>query len=220
MSLTLYFHPLASFCWKPLIALYENQTPFIPKLVDLGNEDSRQEFLKVWPMGEFPVLHDSDKNQTIPQSAIIIEYLNLNYPGPIRLIPTDLNLALETRRWEQFYDSYLQLPMQLIVAECMRPENAKDPLGVKEARETIKTAYEILEKRMNGKTWSVGETFTLADCSAAPALFYADQVEPFSENHPSLTAYLARLKQRPSFARVLTEAKPYFQYFPYKKIEV
>ena len=221
MSLILYYHPLASFCWKPLIALYENQTSFTPKLVDLGDENSRDAFFKIWPIGEFPVLEDSQKdsktNKIIPQSASIIEYLNLHYSGSSKMIPADLELAFETRHWDGFYDDYLHAPMQAIVGDCIRPADKRDPMGTDEFHQTIRTSYDILEKRMTGRTWAVGDTFTMADCSAAPALFYADKVEPLGNKYPSLSSYLARLKQRPSFARVLEEAKPYFHMFPYKK---
>ena len=217
MSLTLYYHPLASFCWKPLIALYENKTNFTPLLVDLGNEKSRDEFFKIWPIGEFPVLRDDKRKQTIPQSAVIIEYLSLHYPGALKMIPASPELALETRRWNEFYDSYLHVPMQKIVADTFRPTGQKDLLGVGEAHETLLTAYAVLENRMQDRVWSVGDTFTMADCSAAPALFYADKVEPLGEKYQHLAKYLERLKQRPSFARVLEEAKPYFHMFPYKR---
>ena len=216
MSLKLYYHPLASFCWKPLIALYENQTSFIPHLVDLADENSRGHFLKIWPMGEFPVLHDEERKQTIPQSTAIIEYLNLHYAGESAMIPAASDLALETRRWNEFYDSYLNSPMSKIVTDVLRPAGKNDSLGVADSRETIRTAYEILESRMSGRIWSIGDTFTMADCSAAPALFYANQVEPIGIAHKSMKAYLERLQQRPSFARVLKEAEPYFHMFPYK----
>lgn len=216
MSLILYYHPLASFCWKPLIALYENETPFIPHLIDLGSEESREDLLKVWPMGEFPVLRDEKKKHIVPQSAIIIEYVSLHYPGKVNLIPFDPELALETRQWDQFYDSYLQIPIQKIVSDIFRPVGKNDPIGVEEAHASLLPAYDVLEKRMKEKMWSVGETFTMADCSAAPALFYANKVEPFENTHPILAQYLDRLNQRASFARVLEEAKPYFHLFPYK----
>ena len=119
MSLILYYHPLASFCWKPLIALYENETSFTPYFVDFGNDESRENFLKVWPIGEFPVLRDENRKQTIPQSAVIIEYLSLYYPGAKKLVPSDPGLALEARQWDQFFDSYVHIPTQKIVAKCL-----------------------------------------------------------------------------------------------------
>jgi glutathione S-transferase len=216
MSLSLYYHPLASFCWKPLIALYENATPFTPLLVDLGNEKSRTDFLKIWPMGEFPVLSDNKKKRIVPGSTAIIEYLAQTYPGSVALLPLLSEEALEAREWNAFFDSYVHEPMQKIVGDVLRPEGSKDPAGVQEARVTLKTAYDLLEMRMQSRQWATGSSFSLADCAASPALFYADKVQSFGNTHTCLAAYLERLKQRPSFARVLREAEPYFHMFPYK----
>lgn len=217
MPLTLYYHPLASFCWKPLIALYEHNISFTPVLVDLMNDESRGEFLKLWPMGQFPVLKDDATGKIIPQSTSIIEYLMLRYRNGTPLIPEDPDAALEVRRWNEFFDTYLQAPMQKIVGDCLRPQNAKDPTGVNDARATINTAYNLLEQFINKKEWMVSGIFSLADCSAAPALFYANKVEPLG-SHKFLNAYLARLMTRPSFSRVLKEAEPYFHLFPYKQV--
>lgn len=216
MALTLYYHPLASFCWKPLIALYENEIPFTPHIVDLGDAKAREDFCKLWPLGQFPVLQEESRQQLIPQSTFIIEYLELFHPGKIRLIPEEAEAALEARRWNEFYDTYVHVQMQKIVTDFLRPAGQNDSYGVTEARRTLKSAYGILEARMGGKTWSVGANFTLADCSAAPALYYGDKVSPLSPEYPRLSAYLERLKARPSFARVLKEAEPYFHMFPYK----
>lgn len=215
MSLTLYYHPLASFCWKPLIALYENATAFTPHLVDLANEQSRNEFYKVWKMGQFPVLMDSERKQIVPQSSAMIEYLSLYYPGEVKLIPQNAEAAWEARRWDSFYDTYVHVSMQKIVTDVIRPEGKHDPFGVDDARATIRDAYEVLEVRMHGKTWCVGEAFSIADCSAAPALFYANKVEPLG-GYKALASYLERLQNRPSFSRVIEEAQPYFHMFPYK----
>jgi glutathione S-transferase len=217
MALTLYSHPLASFCWKPLIALYENATPFTAILVDLGNEQSRNDFKKVAPMGEFPVLIDEAKKRTIPQSTAIIEYLHLYYRGKTALLSDEADTSLEIRRWDSFYDGYVQVSMQKIVADAMRQMADKDRLGVEEARDTLRSAYDVLEVHLKDKSWMIGAQFTLADCSAAPALFYADKVRSFSKTHKRLADYLERLKQRSSFARVLKEAEPYFYMFPYKE---
>jgi glutathione S-transferase len=217
MSLILYYHPLASFCWKALIAFYENEVPFKPLLVDLGDENSRDDFYKVWPMGEFPVLRDEKNAQLIPQSSIIIEYLHLHHPGAVALIPADPDKALEARKWDRFFDGYVHEPMQKIVGNVIRPPGKNDFFGAEEAHDTLRTAYELLENHLKGKTWVAGDTFTIADCAACPALFYADKVEALGDTHPHLANYLGRLKERPSFARVLEEAKPYFHMFPYKK---
>jgi glutathione S-transferase len=214
MSLTLHFHPLSSFCWKTLIALYENDTPFVPHMVDLGNETERAALLKLWPVGKFPVLRDDAEDRTIPESSVIIEYLDNHYPGRTRFIAADEKQALQTRLRDRFYDLYVHLPMQKIVGDRLRPEGKKDPHGVEEARTRLQSCYGMIDKDIAGKTWSMGETFSIADCAASPALFYANQVMPFGDSHKNLTAYVDRLTARPSFARVIKEAEPYFTMFP------
>jgi glutathione S-transferase len=214
MSLTLHFHPLSSFCWKALIALYENDTPFEPRLVDLGNETERAALLKLWPIGKFPVLRDDAKDRTIPESSIIIEYLDNYYPGRTRFIPADAKLALQTRLRDRFYDLYVHLPVQKIVGDRLRPQGKKDPHGVEEAKARIQSCYGMIDKEVAAKTWAMGEAFSLADCAASPALFYANKVMPFGDTHKNVTAYFGRLKARPSFARVIKEAEPYLGMFP------
>jgi glutathione S-transferase len=213
MSLTLHFHPLASYCHKALIALYENDTPFTPNLVNLGDEHERAALLKLWPIGKFPVLCDDARDQTVPESTVIIEYLDRNYPGRTRFIPAEADLALQTRLRDRFYDLYVHEPMQRIVCDRLRPQGSKDPQGVEEARARLRTAYRMIDQEMAPRTWAVGDDFGLADCAAAPALFYANEVLPF-EGHTNLAAYFDRLKGRPSYARVLKEAEPYFAMFP------
>jgi glutathione S-transferase len=215
MTLRYYFHPLASFCWKTLIALYENEIPFEPVIVDLGDEASRAAFLKVWPVGKFPVLSDEAKDRTIPESTIIIEYLARHYPGKVELLPGDPDRALTARLGDRFYDRYVHEPMQKIVTDRLRPPGKNDPHGVELARAEIAASYAILDTQMAANRWAIGDDFTLADCAAAPALFYADKVQPINP-HRNVAAYLDRLMQRPSFARVLAEARPYFTMFPYR----
>ncbi|MER8369227.1 glutathione S-transferase family protein [Mesorhizobium sp. M1378] len=215
MSLTMHLHPLASFCWKPLIALYENGTPFTSVVVDLGNEQSRAAFLKLWPLGKMPVLRDEALDRTVPESTIVIEYLNAYYPGPVELIPADLDLARQARLADRFYDFYVQEPMQKIVGDRLRPEGKTDPFGVEQARAQLRSSYAIIERDMPSRTWAVGASFTMADCAAAPALFYANKVEPFGDEYPAVRRYHDRLLKRPSVARVIEEAQPYFKLFPY-----
>jgi glutathione S-transferase len=214
MSLKLYFHPLASFCQKALIAFYENDTPFAPHIVDLGDAASSAEFKKIWPIGKFPVLRDTAKDRTIPESSIIIEYLDLHYPGRARLLPADAELAWQTRLRDRFYDFYVHEPMQKVVTDRLRPAGKNDPHGVAQARALLTTAYGMIEEEMGSKTWAMGEAFSMADCAAAPALFYADKVMPFGGSHKNLAAYFGRLMRRPSFARAVEEAKPYLAMFP------
>jgi len=214
MSLTLHFHPLSSFCWKALIALYENDTPFTPHFVDLGNAAERAALLKLWPIGKFPVLRDDARDQTIPESSVIIEYLDRHYPGRAPLIPAEPDLAWQTRLRDRFYDLYVHLPMQKIMGDRLRPEGNKDPHGMEEARAQLRTAYGMIERQMAAGSWAMGEVFSLADCAAAPPLFYGNMVVPFGDAHHNVTAYFERLKARPSIARVLSEAEPYFNLVP------
>ena len=214
MSLKLHYHPLASFCHKALIALYENGTPFEPVIVDLGDPESSAKFRALWPMAKMPVLEDTARGRIVPESTIVVEYLDRFYPGPTRLVPEEPDLAWQTRLWDRFYDCYVQEPMQKIVLDRLRPEGNRDQHGVEQAKKQVRSAYDMLEGEMRSKTWAMGEIFTMADCAAAPALFYANAVVPFGEQHGNAAAYLDRLMARPSFARVLEEAEPYFKNFP------
>lgn len=215
MSLVLYGHPLASFCHKVLIALYENGTPFENRTVDLADEMSSADLFRFWPVGKMPVLRDEALDSTIPETSIIIEYLDRHYPGTIRLLPDDIDRALRVRLWDRFFDLYVQTPMQKIVTDTLRPDGGKDPHGVQEARGTHATAYGMIEQQLGSNQWITGDSFTMADCAAAPALFYAETLVPFGNDQPKLRAYYERLLERPSFARVLKEALPYFKFYPY-----
>lgn len=215
MSLTLHFHPLASFCWKPLIALYENATPFASVIVDLGDEQSRAAFLKVSPTGKMPALRDDARDRTVLESTIVVEYLAAHYPGPAELIPADVDLALAVRQADRFYDFYVQEPMQKIVGDRLRPLDNTDPFGVEQARSQLRNSYAIIEREMQSSEWAVGDAFTMADCAASPALFYANKVEPFGDRYPAVKRYHDRLLRRAAFTRVIEEAQPYFKFFPY-----
>jgi glutathione S-transferase len=214
MSLTLHYHPLSSFCWKALIALEEDGTPFTPNLVNLGDPAQRAALLALWPIGRFPVLSDAARGETVPESSVIIEYLDRHYPGATRLIPEGPELARQTRLRDRTIDLYVHLPMQKVVGNRLRPADQRDPFGVAEARAQLRTSYALLEREIADGGWMMGERFTLADCAAAPALFYGNLNEPFGDGHPRLAAYLERLKVRPSFARVLKAAEPYFGMLP------
>ena len=214
MSLTLYYHPLSSFCWNALIALYEAEAPFDARLVNLGVPADRAAFQAVWPLGKFPVLRDDARGQTIPESTLIVEYLAQTYPSATALVPTDPDAGRRARLIDRLFDSYIHHPFQQIVNERLRPADSKDPFGVDQAREKVRQGYDLMAPMIAGP-WATGEAFTLADCAALPALFYADYAISL-EAWPQLRAYLDRLKARPSVARVLTEAEPWFQYFPLK----
>ena len=215
MTLTLYLHPLASFCHKVLIALYENETPFRSAMVDLASPGSAAAHLERWPVGKIPVLHDGTNDRTIPETSIIVEYLQEHYPGPSPMLPSDAEGRLQVRLWDRFFDNYVSMPMQKIVLDRIRPEDKKDPFGVTEARGMLDTAYAMIQRELAGRVWFTSDVFTLADCAAAPALFFATIVHPAAEEQRNLQGYLSRLLDRPSFKRVLVEAKPYFPQFPY-----
>jgi glutathione S-transferase len=210
MSLTLYAHPFAAYCWKVLIALYENGTPFHYRKIDEAAAFAELESL--WPLKKFPVLKDGDS--PIIESSIIVEHLMLRHPGSTRLIPTPIDTALKVRFMDRFFDNYVMTPMQKIVSDHMRTEGERDGKGVHDARVTLDAAYGWLEKQVPHHGWAVGEEFTLADCAAAPALFYADWAHPINHRFPAVRAYRARILARPSVARTVDEARPYRSSFP------
>ncbi len=214
MSLKLYLHPLASYCWKVILALYENDTPFEPVIIDLGDPAQRAELARLWPFAKFPLLRDEAKHQTIAESTIIIEYIAEHYPGRAELIPQDPDAARNVRFYDRFYDLYVHNQMQAIVADRLRPVTSKDPYGVEQARANLRTAYDEIERVMATRPFAAGTTFSMADCAAAPALYYANRVQPIGAELPNTAAYLQRLLDRPAFKRVLREAEPYFSMFP------
>ena len=214
MSLRLYSHPFASFCQKVLVALYENETPFEALLIDLADPVDRDALVKLWPIAKFPVLQDLARAQTVPESSIIIEYLAQHYPGKTKLIPADPDLARQTRLIDRFYDLHVSDPMQRIVADRLRPTGKEDPFGVERARASLHIAYGMIEGWAATRTWAASDEFSMADCSAAPALYYANLVLPIGQEHSNARAYLGRLLERPSFARVLREAEPFLGLFP------
>jgi glutathione S-transferase len=214
MPLKLYFHLLSSFCQKVLIAFYENGTPFEPHVVNLMDAADAAAFKAIWPIGRFPVLRDESKDQTIPESSIIIEYLDQHHPGRTRFVPGDAELARETRMRDRFFDLYVNTPVGKIVIDKLRPAGMNDSIGVQQAKDQLRAAYGLIEQDMTGKTWAIGDAFSMADCAAAPALFYAEKVLPFAGTHKNTAAYFGRLMERASYARALREAQPYFAMFP------
>jgi glutathione S-transferase len=214
MPLVLHFHPLASFCWKALIALYENGTDFDRVVVNLGDPESAEAFRTLWPMMKMPVLEDRSRGAVVAESTIVIEYLDSFHPGPTRLIPADPDDAWKVRFLDRFFDHYLHEPMQKIVIDALRPAGNADAFGVGQAREQIRQSYAFLEDELAQRRFFRDAAFTLADCAAAPALFYANVVEPIDPAHRRTGSYLAGLMERPSFARVLDEAEPFFHMVP------
>ncbi len=214
MTLKLYYHPLSSFCHKALIALYENATPFEPVMVELFREQSAAQFKALWPIAKIPVLRDEACDRTVPETSIIIEYLARHYPGRVNLVSNDADMARQIRLRDRFFDLYVHVPMQKVIVDRLRPAGKHDDYGVEEARRMLGIAYGMIEQDMAKRCWAMGDDFTMADCAAAPALFYADQAEPFRKSHPNIAAYLDRLLARPSYARVIKEAEPYFHMVP------
>ena len=211
MTLTLHMHPLSSYCHKVLIALYELDVPFEAAFLNLGDEAERAAFHALWPVGKMPVLEDKAAGLALPESSIIIDYLNTRFGGG--LIPKDREAALEVRLQDRFFDLYVHAPMGVFTWDLLRPEGQRDPNGVQQARDMLLKAYDMIERRMAHRTWAAGDDFSMADCAAAPALFYAEGRVPFGDR-PHLRAYLDRLKARPSYARALKEAEPYFHMVP------
>jgi glutathione S-transferase len=212
MTLTLYAHPFSSYCQKALIALYENATPFAFRMLGPGDAPAAAELAALWPLKRFPVLVDAGR--TVVEASIIIEHLGLHHPGPVRLVPEAPRAALGVRMMDRFFDNYVMTPMQKIVLDGIRAAADRDRQGVAEARALLETAYRWLDGAMAGRDWAAGDGFSLADCAAAPALFYADWTHPIAETFANVRAYRRRLLARPSFARPVDEARPYRPLFP------
>jgi len=210
MTPTLYGHPFSSYTQKALIALYENDTAF--QFRSLEDKQAEAEWAALWPIKRFPLLRDDGRS--VMEASVIVEYLDLHYPGPIRLLPRGSGAAIDVRFMDRFFDNYIMTPMQKIVFDRLRPEGDRDSFGVAAARQALETAYGWLNSRMNDREWAAGEEFSLADCAAAPALFYADWTHPIDDAYTHVRAYRRRLLARPSFARAVDEARPYRAYFP------
>ncbi len=208
--LTLYGHPISSYTWKVLTALYENATPFDFLTVD---QTTYADFIAKWPMGKFPILLDGARDTMITETSVIVEYLDAHYPGRTRFIPEHLDAALEVRRWDRVCD-HLNTTMSKIVVDNIRPEGQRDPYGVEEAKRVVRGVYAVLETQLGDRAFIVGDSFTLADCAAAPALWYATRNAPLEGGFPKVAAYLERLKARPAFARAVKEAEPLFHMYP------
>jgi glutathione S-transferase len=210
MPLTLYAHPFAAYCWKVLIALYENATPFGYRVVE--DAAGWAELESLWPIKKFPLLKDG--NATLIESSIIVEYLMLHYPGATRMIPVNDDAALQVRFMDRVFDNYVMTPMNTLVIDRMRAENERDAKGVADARKMLDVAYGWLERQVRQEQWLCGDEFSLAESSAAPALFYADWVHPIGDRFPGVSAYRRRILAWPSVARVVDEARPYRKLFP------
>ena len=206
----LYAHPFSSYSQKALVALYENGTPFDYR--NLEDAQANAELVALWPMRRFPVLVDGDR--TVIEASCVIEYLDVHYPGPVKLIPEDRDAALEVRMLDRFFDNYISTPQQKVVFDRLCPEADRDPHGVGKARAMLETAYAWLDERMATREWAASPDFSLADCAAAPFLFYADWTHPIDARFAHVRAYRERLLARPSFRRAVEEARPFRAYFP------
>lgn len=210
MTVELFAHPFSSYCQKVLIALYENDVAFTYRMIE--DPGVGEELARLWPMKRFPILRENGR--VVMETSAIIEYLQLHHPGPVRLIPDDPELAIEARMMDRVFDNYVMTPQGKFVFDALRPAESRDPHGVEEARRMLDVSYEWLDGRMRDRTWAAGDAFTLADCAAAPSLFYADWTHGIPERFEHLRAYRTRLLQRPSFARAVEEARRFRHYFP------
>lgn len=213
IELTLHYHPLSSYCHKALIALEVLEIDLDKRLLNLGDPAERAAHLALWPLGKMPLL--VDRGQVFPETSILIEHLQRHHARPGRtLIPDDPDQALDVRLWDRIFDLYVMTPMQAFTADLLRPEADRDPVGVARARETLLTAYAMIEQRLDGRTRVAGSGFSLADCAAAPSLFYALTYVPLPPQHPRLAAYFERLVAHPAVARTIDQARPWFRYYP------
>lgn len=212
MSLALYGHPFSSYTQKALIALYENGTPFELRCIGPDTPEHAAHWLQLWPIAKFPVLVDGQRS--VAETSIIIEYLQLSHPGPVRLLPDDPLAALEVRFLDRFFDLHVMSPVQHAVGGALSGDPLKRREGLEEAVAKLELAYAWLDGQLASKTWAAGHDFTLADCAAAPSLFYADWTHRIADTYPNVQAYRSRLLARPSFARAVEEARPYRPLFP------
>jgi glutathione S-transferase len=212
MPLALYGHPFSSYTQKVLIALYENTTPFEFRSIGPDEPQNSAEWLGRWPLRKFPLLVDGERN--VVETSIIIEYLQLMHPGPVHLLPADPQAALEVRFLDRFFDLHVMDAVQHAVNGALTGDAVKRKDGLALSVSKLDLAYAWLEGHLAGRTWAAGPNFTMADCAAAPALFYADWTHRIGAAFPVLRAYRARLLARPSFARAVDEARQFRPLFP------
>lgn len=212
-ELVLHYHPLSSYCWKATIAADALGVDVRKQLLDLADPAQRDAHYALWPIGKMPLLQDGDR--TIPEASIIIEYLQQHHArSGTRLIPGDFDASLDVRLWDRFFDQYVMTPMQAHTADLLKPEEKRDPDGVARARDLLERSYAILERHLAGRTWMVGDDFSMADCSAAPALFYAVTYVPVSPEHIHLSGYIERLMDYPAVAATIDQSRDWFKFYP------
>ena len=210
MTLVLFAHPFSSYCWKVLIPLYADGTPFEYRNVDPSGPGVMEELRALWSLGKFPLLVDD--GAPIAETTCIIEHLQAYHPGQNKWVPDGAD-GRRTRFLDRFFDTYVMNAAQAAVNNALRPVDAKDDYGEAQGRAMLRTAYDWLEANLASGPWAIGDAFTLADCAAAPSLFYADWIDPIGDR-PRLAAYRARLLAYPPVARAVEEARPYRHYFP------
>jgi len=204
----LYHHPVSSYSQKALMAFYEKGIDFEPAVVNLMTPEGRAEYAKLNPLEKIPFLKDEARDWAVPESTIIIEYLEDTFPDQgTRLIPTDKTLARQTRFLDRMFDLYLNDQVQKILFDSRRPEAQRDALGVETAKKRLHAFYSLMDKDMGKRTWAIGDDFSMADCAAASPLFYAKKVFPY-DDHPNIVAYAKRLHERPSYNGILEQALP------------
>jgi glutathione S-transferase len=209
----LHYHPLSSYCHKVLIAIDVLSVEVDKRLLNLADSAERATYCALWPMGKMPLL--VDHGRPIPETSIIIEHLQrYRADSGHTLIPDNVDAALEVRLWDRVFDQYVMTPMQVFTADLLRAEGDRDTLGVAHARESLLTAYGLIDQHLEGRTWVAGREFSMADCAAAPALFYAVTYVPISPQHVRLSAYFNRLMDHPSVVRTIDQARPYFKFYP------
>jgi len=212
-ALTLHYHPLSSYCHKVLIALDVLGVDVDRQVLDLGNPAAREAYLALWPTGKMPLL--VDRGRPVPETSIIIEHLQRHHALPGRtLIPSDPDAALDVRLWDRLFDLYVMTPMQALTGDLLRPQDDRDALGVAHARARLASAYAFIDRHLEGRTWASGDAFSMADCAAAPALFYAVTYVPLAPQQTHLAAYFERLMAHPSVALTIDQARPWFKFYP------
>ncbi len=211
MSLTLYAHPFSSYCWKVQIPLDADGTEYNYRNVDQADPSAMEELRRLWPLGKFPVLVDN--GQVVVETTCIVEHLQARHPGPNRWIPNDEE-GRRVRFLDRFFDLHIQGNMQPAVNHALRPEGEGDAFGAERGLRNLRIAYDWLESYLPDSQWAAGDRFTLADCAAAPALFYSDWVDEIGDSRPRLKAYRARLLAHPSVSKSIERARPYRHYFP------
>ena len=208
----LFGHPFSSYTWKALIAFWEKDIAFDFRALGPDHPENGEEFAHLWPIGKFPLLLDGGRQ--VMEATSIIDYLEVAFPQATRLIPEDPLSAQHVRMLDRIFDNYVMEPTQRVVANAMLPERRQDPENVAAAEAALDRIYDWLDAHLAKREWAAFDDFSLADCAAAPSLFYADWVLPIGDTRPHLSAYRGRLLARPTIARAVEGARPYRHLFP------